>query len=74
MAVNSVWYTIKTLVSVISPLITFPYISRILQADGLGKYNFSNSYVSYFALIAELGIITYAIREGARLERVKRKY
>lgn len=67
LAVNSVWYTIKTLVSVIFPLITFPYISRILQADGLGKYNFSNAYVSYFALIAGLGITTYAIREGAKI-------
>ncbi len=51
--------------NVILPLITFPYISRILQVDGLGKYNYASSIISYFSLIAALGISTYAIREGA---------
>jgi len=54
MALNVIW-----------PLITFPYISRVLQVDGLGKYNYASSIVSYFALIAALGISTYAMREGA---------
>ena len=52
---------------IIFPLITFPYVSRILGVDNLGKYNFSNSIISYFILIAGLGISTYAVREGARL-------
>lgn len=50
----------------IFPIITFPYVSRILGVENLGKYNFSNSVVSYFLLIAGLGINTYAIREGAK--------
>lgn len=52
--------------SVLFPLITFPYISRVLNVSGIGKYNFSASIVSYFQLLASLGITTYAVREGAK--------
>ncbi len=61
--VNSVLNIIKTISSIIFPLITFPYISRILQPENVGKVNFGSSFVSYFSLIASLGITTYAIRE-----------
>lgn len=54
---------LKTASSVVYPLITFPYISRILKPEYIGKVNFSISYVSYFSLIASLGISTYAVRE-----------
>lgn len=64
---NMVLNAIKGLMGIIFPLITFPYVSRILGVDNLGKYNFSNSIISYFILIAGLGISTYAVREGARL-------
>lgn len=52
--------------SVLFPLITFPYVSRVLNVSGIGKYNFSASIVSYFQLLASLGITTYAVREGAK--------
>lgn len=64
---NMVLNAIKGLTGIIFPLITFPYVSRVLGVDNLGRYNFSNSIVSYFILIAGLGISTYAVREGARL-------
>lgn len=64
---NMVLNAIKGLMGIIFPLITFPYVSRILGVDNLGRYNFSNSIISYFILIAGLGISTYAVREGARL-------
>lgn len=64
---------LRSLLSVIFPLITFPYISRVLSVNGIGKYNFSNSVVSYFMLIAALGINNYAIREGAKYRNNKRK-
>ena len=54
---------LKTISSIIFPLITFPYISRVLGPNGIGVYNWANSYVGYFSLIASLGITTYAIRE-----------
>lgn len=64
---NTIIYTIRILSSMIFPLITFPYISRVLSPDGIGAYNFSNSVISYFSLLAGLGISTYAIREGAKV-------
>lgn len=64
--VNMILNGIKGLLGVIFPLITFPYVSKILGAENIGKYNFANSIISYFILLAALGINTYAIREGAR--------
>ena len=61
--VNALLNTIKTLFSIIFPLITFPYVSRVLMPENIGKINFGTSFVSYFSLIASLGITTYAIRE-----------
>ena len=64
---NTVLNTIKTVFSIIFPLITFPYVSRILGVENVGKINYGNSIVSYFSLIAELGISTYAIRECSKV-------
>ena len=49
------------------PLITFPYSSRILNPEGIGKVNFALSIVSYFSLLAGLGIGKYATREAAKI-------
>ena len=64
---NAILTTVKTLLSLLAPIITFPYISRVLSVESLGKYNFSSSVVSYFVLLAGLGISTYAVREGAKI-------
>lgn len=71
---NMILNAIKGLMGIIFPLITFPYVSRILGVDNLGKYNFSNSIISYFILIAGVGISTYAVREGARLRDNKNTF
>ena len=55
--INAVLNTIQTLMSMLFPLITFPYASRVLSVESIGKYNFSNSIISYFALLAGLGIL-----------------
>ena len=65
---NAVLNTIKTVFGIIYPLITFPYISRILMAENVGKLGFGSSVVSYFSLIASLGVATYAIRECAKVK------
>lgn len=49
------------------PIITFPYVSRVLLADGLGKINFLNSIISYISLLSCLGIPLYAVREIAKV-------
>ena len=47
---------------VIMPLITTPYISRILGADKIGEYSFAQSIVSYFIIFATLGSSYYGQR------------
>ncbi len=64
---NIVLNSLKTAMRFVFPLITFPYVSRILGSVSLGKVSFSNSIISYFALISALGVGTYSIREGAAL-------
>lgn len=64
---------IYNFLKLVFPLITFPYASRILGAEGIGQINFSVSFVSYFALIASLGIPTYAVREGVKYRDNKEK-
>jgi len=49
------------------PLITFPYASRIMMADGIGQVNFFSSIISYISLFTCLGIPMYAIREVAKV-------
>lgn len=61
--VNSILNVIKTISTIVFPLITFPYISRVLLPDNVGKVNFGSTYINYFTMIATLGISTYAIRE-----------
>lgn len=72
--INSVLNALKGMMSVIFPLITFPYISKILGVTNIGKYNFAASIINYFLLIAALGIKTYAVREGARLRKSKEEF
>ena len=57
----------KTVLNLLFPLITFPYASRILLPDGIGRVSFARSLVDYFILIATLGISTYGIRETAKI-------
>jgi O-antigen/teichoic acid export membrane protein len=48
------------------PLISIPYISRILDPSGIGRVSFIDSLTYYFIAIAEFGIIVYGIRETSR--------
>ena len=68
---NALLNMIKTIMGLIFPLITFPYASRVLQPAGLGKVNFAHSIISYFSMIAALGISTYGVREAAKLRNDK---
>lgn len=74
LGINAVLNGFRTILNMIFPLITFPYVSRVLQVENLGKYNFASSINSYFLLIAGLGISTYAIREGAKFRDEKKEF
>lgn len=64
---NFIMNSILNLSSIIFPLITFPYISRILLPVGTGKIGFATSFISYFVMFAQLGIPTYGVRECAKV-------
>lgn len=58
--------TLYQILSMILPLITAPYASRVLGVDGIGVYSYTHSYSMYFTLFAALGTVTYGTREIAR--------
>lgn len=65
---NSMIVALNRVTAVLFPLITYPYVSRILDVEGLGKFNFSASVVNYYILLAGLGVAAYAIREGSKIK------
>ena len=63
---NYLYSMIYQLLKVILPLITTPYLSRVLEPDGNGVVSYTFSIVTYFVLFATLGTATYGMREIAR--------
>ena len=64
--VNYILNLINTGTQMLFPLITFPYVCRVIEADGIGQINFFQSIICYISLFTCLGIPMYAIREIAR--------
>ncbi len=56
-----------SVLNLIFPLITYPYVTRILGPDNLGKVRFVSSFVEYFVLFSQLGIPYLGIREVAKV-------
>ncbi|WP_346710649.1 flippase [Phocaeicola salanitronis] len=63
--VNYIFNMLNTVTGLLFPLITFPYASRIMLADGIGQVNFFQSIIQYITLLTCLGIPMYAIRKIA---------
>ncbi|KFZ27413.1 MAG: putative O-antigen transporter [Candidatus Izimaplasma bacterium HR2] len=63
---NLFYNTLLRMLNVIVPLITFPYVARVLTPVGIGKFDFSFAIVQYFILIAQVGIPIYAVRQCAK--------
>ena len=53
------------ILTIILPIITVPYVTRIFTSEALGNYIFYNSIVSYFSLFAMLGIGVYGTKQIA---------
>lgn len=70
---NFIMNFILTFSRFVFPLITFPYVSRILRASGNGKVAFATSIANYFILVASLGIPTYGIRACSEVRDDKEK-
>lgn len=63
---NYIFNLLYQIMAIALPLITTPYLSRVLGADSIGQYSFAQSIVSYFALFAALGTTLYGQRLIAR--------
>ncbi len=70
---NIVMNTILSFITLVYPLIIFPYVSRILLPSGIGKVNFAVSIINYFSMFAQLGIPLYGIRICSELRDDKLK-
>ncbi|HWQ88520.1 MAG TPA: oligosaccharide flippase family protein [Desulfitobacteriaceae bacterium] len=64
---NTTYNFIYTGMNILFPLITAPYVSRILGASNLGKVNFATVVVNWFILFAVFGTTTYGVRAVARV-------
>ena len=62
---NSLYNILYKIISVLYPLVAVTYVSHILMAEKMGMVNYAQNIVSYFVIIAALGIPTYGIRETA---------
>ncbi|WP_320047887.1 flippase [uncultured Ilyobacter sp.] len=70
---NFIINMVRVVVNLIFPLVSFPYISRVLLVEGVGKINFATSITNFFLLISSLGIPLYGIREVAKVRDDREK-
>ena len=68
---NLLYNLIYQIITLILPLITIPYVSRILGAEGIGIYSYTSSITQYFILLATLGISMYGNRQIAYIRNNK---
>lgn len=62
---NFAFSSLLTSANVLFPMITYPYITRILGVSNIGICNFVDSIINYFILFSMLGITSIGIREIA---------
>ena len=65
---NYIYNLIYQIFIMIIPLISTPYLSRVMGAENIGIYSYTYSVVTYFILFGSLGISTYAKREIAYVQ------
>ena len=63
---NYAYNLIYQISTIIVPLITLPYVSRIFHASGIGIYSYTLSIVTYFSMFSVLGIAVYGQLEIAK--------
>lgn len=60
---NYLYQSTYKILTMILPIITIPIVSKAIGPSGIGTWNYINSIVNYFCLVAGLGISTYGVRE-----------
>ena len=59
---NLIWNSSYQVLTVLAPLITVPYVSRVLGAEQVGMYSYTYAIAYYFVLFATLGMAQYGVR------------
>ena len=62
---NYIYNMIYQVLILVLPLVTTPYLSRVLGAEGIGIYGYTYAVVTYFILFGSLGVAMYGQREIA---------
>ena len=71
---NIIFNVLLSMSNILFPMITFPYLSRVLGPEYYGTVNFALSIVAYFILVTEFGIPLYGTREISKVQNdIKRK-
>lgn len=66
--VNFIYNVLYELLAIAVPLVTTPYLARVLGPDGLGEYSYAYAIAYYFVLFMQLGIKNYGTREIAKYQ------
>lgn len=72
--VNMTLKMIQEVVSIVYPLVTSMYVIRTLGKQNYGEIQYVRSVISYFSLVASLGIAGYASREGAKIRDDRQRF
>ncbi len=70
---NILYSSILTVANYVFPLLTYPYISRVLGVTNVGICNFIDSVINYYVLFSMMGISTVAVREIAKNRNDKQR-
>lgn len=65
---NTVYLYLLTIVKMVFPLVTLPYLTRILSVDAYGSVAYVKSYMSYVQLVLDFGFILSATKSIALLK------
>ncbi len=63
---NTLFLSIVQAVNFVFPLITIPYVSRIIGPEGYGVFNYSTAFIGYFSLLIAYGFDLTGTRKIAK--------
>ena len=73
LTINFILNSFIAFFSMLFPILSFPYVSRILHPEYVGRVSFAESLVTYFLLFSQMGIPTYGTREIAKVRSDRNK-
>ena len=71
---NYIYNLIYQVLILLLPLVTTPYVSRVLGSENIGIYSYTTSLSAYFILFGSLGIALYGQREIAYKQSDRKEY